>query len=601
MGLFTQLPTGLAEVDVIVAGGGTAGCVVASRLSEADPDLSILVLEGGPNNTGPTIGIPALFHANLDPATKTNLFYPANKSDNIGGRVLHVPSGGLLGGGSSTNLMMYSRGQRSDYDSWKTPGWSADEFLPFMKKLETYHGPGDRELHGYDGPIHVSRGTYNSTITEDQFIAAAEALGRHETKDLQSMDAINATERALHYISPDGKRQDAASCYLHPLLEGGKNPNLTVVLESQVIRILLDDDKTATGVEFITNPAFQPGEHHSQVVKARKLVVLSCGALGTPAVLERSGLGCPKVLEKAGITLSVDLPGVGHEYEDHHLLTYPYKTSLGPEETLDPIAQGRIDFGDLIKNQDPRLGWNGMDIAAKIRPTDDEVASLGPEFQEAWDSEFKTHPDRPLVILSGIGAFAGDPRSVEPGQYFSVTCFTPYPFSRGHVHVTGPDVSDPLDFDTGFFSNPLDIKKHIWAYKTQREIVRRMKVYRGEVAAGHPPFPAHSSARCITLDAELHGDIKNIEYSAEDDTILEQWLRENVNTTWHSLGTAKMRPLDQNGVVDGSLSVYKTKKLKIADLSIVPSNVAANTNNTALAIGEKAADILIKELGIEVA
>jgi alcohol oxidase len=260
------------------------------------------------------------------------------------------------------------------------------------------------DRHGSDGPIHVSRGTYSAMTSENGFIAAAASLGWPEIDDLHSLDAINGTQRALHYISPDGKRQDAASRYLHPLLEGGKHPNLNVVVEAQVVRVLFDEAKKANGVEFKTNPLFQPGEHETQVVKARRLVILSCGAIGTPAVLERSGVGSSQVLENAKVPLVANVPGVGFEYEDHHLLLYSYKTSLAPEETLDEVAQGRIDFGELIKNNDKRLGWNGMDIAAKLRPTDTDVARLGPDFQEAWDNEFKNTPDRPLVVLSGLSA-----------------------------------------------------------------------------------------------------------------------------------------------------------------------------------------------------
>lgn len=201
------------------------------------------------------------------------------------------------------------------------------------------------------------------------------------------------------------------------------------------------------------------------------------------------------------------------------------------------------------------------------------------------------------MVLTVI-RFPGDPSSITPGQYFAVSVFTVYPYSRGHLHVTGSSVGDPLDFSTGFFSDTgdVDIKKHIWAYKKQREIVRRMDTYRGEVAAAHPPFPAGSKAAAIETDGPLK-DMTDLEYSAEDDAVLEKWLRENVNTTWHSLGTCKMAPLDNYGVVDANLNVYGVEGLKIADLSIPPSNVAANTNNTALAIGEKAADIFIRELG----
>jgi choline dehydrogenase-like flavoprotein len=180
-----------------------------------------------------------------------------------------------------------------------------------------------------------------------------------------------------------------------------------------------------------------------------------------------------------------------------------------------------------------------------------------------------------------------------------MTIFSVYPYSRGHLHITGPNIGDRLDFETGFLTdaNGIDLKKHMWAYKKQREIARRMQTYRGEFAPGHPPFPASSKAACVETQGPLV-DVQDIEYTAEDDAILEKWLRENVSTTWHSVGTCKMAPRDKKGVVDNRLRVYGVEALRIADLSILPFNVAANTNNTALAVGEKAADIFIEDLGI---
>jgi alcohol oxidase len=192
-------------------------------------------------------------------------------------------------------------------------------------------------------------------------------------------------------------------------------------------------------------------------------------------------------------------------------------------------------------------------------------------------------------------SFPLDPINTPVGQYLSVTPFSVYPYSRGHVHITSSSINDPIDFHTGFFVDPIDITKHVWAYKTQREIVRRMATYRGELASRHPPFAADSDAACITTDKALT-NVQNIRYTAEDDAIIRKWLVANVATTWHSLGTCKMAPIEQNGVVDPNLNVYGVAGLKIADLSIAPENVAANTANTAFAIGEKAADIFIKEL-----
>lgn len=203
-------------------------------------------------------------------------------------------------------------------------------------------------------------------------------------------------------------------------------------------------------------------------------------------------------------------------------------------------------------------------------------------------------------MLLTSDSFNGDPSSVPPGQYFGVAAFTAHPYSRGHLHITGPDLADQLDFKTGYLSDAagFDIKVHMWAYKKQREIVRRMQTYRGEVASGHPPFPAGSDAACIEIDGPL-ADVHDIEYTAADDAVLARWVRENVRTTWHSLGTCKMAPLERMGVVDANLSVYGVQGLKVADLSILPHNVAANTNNMAFVVGEKAADIFIKEMGLD--
>ncbi|KAI1378542.1 putative alcohol oxidase [Hypoxylon crocopeplum] len=604
MGLYTKLPEAVNEVDVIIAGGGTAACVVAARMADADPNLSILLIEGGSNNQMPSIEYPALFLAHLAPESKTNIFYATKKSPEVADRVLILPSGGVLGGGSSTNMMMYSRAQRSDWDSWNTPGWSADDMLPYLRKLETYHGKDETSVHGRDGPIHVSYGTYGSLRIQDECIAAAKKMGWSEAEDLSDLDSINAVWRAKRFISPDGKRQDAASCYLHPRLRDEKHPNLHVLVESQVSRILLDENKRAVGVEFRPNPLFHPGDADQPLlsVKARRLVIASCGACGTPSLLERSGIGEKKVLERAGVPVVVDLPGVGNGYEDHHLLTYPYLNSLTPADTIDGLLAGRMgSYEDLMKSNHKMLGWNAQEIQGKLRPTEAEVAALGPDFQKAWDEEFKDQSDKPLGVINLLAGFPGDPRLATGDPCLSVTAFTVYPFSRGHIHITGPNLGDPVDFETGFFADPgqLDIKKHVWLYKKQRELIRRMPLYRGEMAQLHPPFAAGSSAACVDLGGNpLPPDVADIEYSAEDDAVLEKWLRENVSTTWHSLGTCKMLPRAQKGVVDSSLSVYGVQGLKIADISIAPRNVAANTNDTALAVGEKAADIFIKELAL---
>lgn len=192
-----------------------------------------------------------------------------------------------------------------------------------MLKLETYHGEDPKGVHGHDGPINVSVGTYNSDRIDKEFLAAAEKAGWPEVPDVQDLESINSVGKNKRYISTEGKRQDAATCYLRPRLNSEKYPNLHVLVESQVLRILIDDEtKRATGVELRTNPRYNPDAAGEplRVVKARKLVIASSGACGTPSLLERSGLGDSKVLNRSGVPVVVDLPGVGNGYEDHHLV-----------------------------------------------------------------------------------------------------------------------------------------------------------------------------------------------------------------------------------------------------------------------------------------
>ncbi len=204
-----------------------------------------------------------------------------------------------------------------------------------------------------------------------------------------------------------------------------------------------------------------------------------------------------------------------------------------------------------------------------------------------------------MMLCGVVNAFLADPSLVKPGQYITMGTYTAYPFSRGSIHITDKEnVIDGYEFDTGFLNAPSDLKKQLWAYKMSREIARRLPYFQGELELGHPKFPAGSKA--ALTNGSLGGDVKDIEYSEEDDRAIEDWIRGNLNTTWHSLGTCAMKPKEDGGVVDGSLNVYGTTGLKVADLSMVPENVGANTNNTALAIGERAAAIIGEELGIQV-
>ncbi|KAI1437343.1 GMC oxidoreductase [Xylaria sp. CBS 124048] len=608
MGLYKTLSDDIEEVDFIIVGGGTTACVVATRLTVADPSLSILVIEQGPDNYNePMITTPGMLFNNFLPGSRFAQIHRAGKSEHIAGRELIVPSGSVLGGGSSINFMVYTRGQRDDFDAWDATGWSADELFPFIKKLETYHGSErDEATHGYHGPVQISDGLTSAKRVVKEILRAAEEVGYPTVPDLQTLDVNNAWAPLKRYITLEGKRSDAAHMYLHPVLRDGRHPKLHVLVQSQVIRLLFDKDKRAYGVEYRANPFFQDKDAPvapvpTRTVRARKQVLMAAGPFGTPQILERSGIGNPEILKRAGVPVLVDLPGVGENYQDHHTMSYLYKATLEDHEDMTPLLSGKLSLEEALRTGDPRVGWNSIDASGKVRPTDEEVEALGPEFKAAWDRDFRNKPNRPLVYMAVYLASSSSSGLMLDGNHISISMHAAYPYSRGHIHITGPGLDDAEDFDSGFFGDPghVDRKMQLWAYKKGREIMRRLSMYRGENQLTHPPFPPTSPAYCRTLDdgeAYDHAHVEDLAYTADDDRIIEQFASENVLTTFHALGTAKMGPRDAMGVVDNDLNVYGVKGLKIVDISIAPMIVAANTGNTAFAIGEKAADIVLREL-----
>jgi alcohol oxidase len=203
----------------------------------------------------------------------------------------------------------------------------------------------------------------------------------------------------------------------------------------------------------------------------------------------------------------------------------------------------------MIASNDPQLGWNGHDVSSKLRPKPDDIEALGPEFQAAWDRDFESAPNRPHMVMGLFNAFFGDPAALpDDAEYVTTAPWCTYPYARGHIHVTGSDIDDPYDFDPQWLldENDIDLKSHIWGYKTQRAIARGMSIFRGELASGHPAFPNGSNAAVVET---AEGPIDHlVEYSPEDDTAIIDYIRENIGTSRHPLGTCKMAPREQNGV-----------------------------------------------------
>ncbi|KAJ5667398.1 hypothetical protein N7507_003262 [Penicillium longicatenatum] len=636
------------EVDIIICGGGSAGCVPAGRLANLDHNLSVLLIEGGEDNlNNPWVYRPGIYPVNMKLDSKTASFYHSRPSEHLDGRKAIVPCANILGGGSSINFMMYTRASASDYDDFQAKGWKTEELLPLMKKYETYQrASNNRDLHGFGGPIKVSFGNYTYPIAQD-FLRATESQGIPTTDDLQDLTTGHGAEHWLKWINRDtGRRSDAAHAYVHSTR--AKHSNLHLKCNTKVDRIIIEDGR-AVGVVTMSTKPLDGGEPVRRIFRARKQIILSCGTLSSPLVLQRSGVGDPAKLRRAGVKPLVNLPGVGQNFQDHYLFFSGYRAKPEVESfddflRGDPAVQKKVFEEWSLKGTGP-LATNGIEAGVKIRPTEEELNEMKkwptPEFGSGWDSYFKNKPDKPVMHYAVISGWFGDHMLMPPGKFFTMFHFLEYPFSRGSTHIKSADPYEEPDFDTGFMSDKRDMAPMVWGYIKSRETARRMGAYAGEVTSMHPHFAYNSPARALDLDLATtkayagpnhisagiqHGSWSEplkpgqpasvsslnsnrheardpIEYTKEDIEHIETWVKRHVETTWHSLGTCSMAPREgssiakHGGVVDERLNVHGVKGLKVCDLSICPDNVGCNTFSTALLIGEKCAMLVAEDLG----
>ncbi|TRM68313.1 GMC oxidoreductase-domain-containing protein [Schizophyllum amplum] len=622
------------EVDIIVCGGGPAGCVVAGRLAYADPNLKVMLIEGGANNRDdPWVYRPGIYVKNMqrDGVNDKATFYTDTmKSSHLRGRRSIVPCANILGGGSSINFQMYTRASASDWDDFKTEGWSYKDLLPLMKRLENYQKPCNNDSHGYDGPIAISNGGSVTALAQD-FLRASDAIGIPFSDDLQDCETSHASEIWAKYINRHtGRRSDAATAYVHSVTD--VQTNLFVRTNARVSRVIFEGNK-AVGVAYVParNRAHQ-GKVQETIVKARRCVVLSSGTLGTPQILERSGVGNANILRKLDLKVVSDLPGVGEQYQDHYTTLTLYRVS-NESFTLDEFLRGDKEtqkelFAEWESSPEKaRLSSNAIDAGFKIRPTEEELKTMGPEFNELWDKYFKDKPDKPVMFGSIVSGAYADHSLLPPGKYITMFQYLEYPASRGKIHITSQNPYKEPDFDSGFMNDKADFAPIRWSYKKTREIARRMDAFRGELTSHHPHFHPDSPAACKDIDIRTAKELmpngftvgihmgtwhkpgeafdaskvhEDLEYSEEDDKAIDDWVADHVETTWHSLGTCAMKPREEGGVVDGHLNVYGTQNLKCIDLSICPDNLGTNTYSSALLVGEKGADILAEELGLKI-
>lgn len=525
--------------DFIIVGGGTAGCVLANRLS-ASGQNSVLLLEAGGHGRSLWIPIPAGFSKLLVDRTY-NWQFQTEPEENTHNRVIAIPRGRGLGGSTLINGMIYVRGQPSDFDAWAQlgcHGWSFDDVLPYFRKLEDFDGAA-HPLRGRGGPFPVTEVKERPAIAE-AFIQAAREAGYARNPDYNA-----ATQDGFGYYQVNqraGRRVTAADAYLRPAMT---RRNLHVRTDTQVERIAFDGRK-ATGI------VYRRGGAEMRVL-ARREVILAAGAVHSPHLLEHSGVGDPAVLAAAGVPVRHALPGVGNNYIDHFCTRVNWRVRL--PVTLNERTRGArlalavAQYG-LTRTGILTLGTGLAHGFVRTRPE-----LIGPDVQFFFmHASYANAAERKL--------------DREPGMTIGVTQLRPE--SRGSIHLRSADPSAPPAIKPNFLSTGTDRLSMIEGMRIARRIVAQpaMARFRGVEISPGPD--------CDT-DAE--------------------WLdfaRRNGQTIYHASGTCRMGQ-GATAVVDPSLRVIGLEGLRIADASIMPTIVSGNTQAAVLMIAEKASDLILQD------
>jgi choline dehydrogenase len=519
--------------DYIVVGAGSAGCVLANRLS-ADPSIRVLLLEAGGSDRKLNVRIPSAFAKQF--RTDLDWNYQSEPEPTLIGRSIYLPRGRSLGGSSSMNSMVYIRGHRRDYDGWAdlgATGWSYPEVLPYFKRSEDNQRIND-EYHGQEGPLHVSDPSWTSELAE-RFIASGEALGISRNDDFNGaeQDGIGVMQRT----AKGGRRWSAADAFLHPVRKSREN--LAVVTGAHARRVTLDG-RRASGVEY---------DHNGRLEKARcdREVILSAGAYNSPQLLMLSGIGPADHVRSVGIEPVVDSPHVGQHLMDHPLASTTYTCT--EEVTLGDATHPKYLVEYLVGRGRGKLGSSIAEAVAHVRLQQGVPA---PDFQ----------------ILFGPAYYSDHGFRTFPGHAFSVGPVFNRPTSEGEVRLRSPDPHDPPAVRNHWLSDSAEMRAMIEGVRLAREFAESGPL---STVAGRNIDPGPG----VRSDADL-----------------EAWLRAEVQHSYHPSCTCRMGALD-DGVLDERLRVRGVEGLRVADCSVMPRITSGNTNAPAIMIGERAADLVL--------
>ena len=528
--------------DTIIVGAGSAGCALANRLS-ADPNRQVCLLEAGPEDRSPWIHLPVGIFFMMRSKT-LNWRYQTAPEPQLYNRRLFWPRGKTLGGSSSSNAMVYTRGHRRDYDHWAelgNRGWSYAELLPLFKRAQ-HQERGPSEYHGVGGPLNVADLRQQSEISQ-VFIRAAGQVGYPLSDDFNG-----AEQEGIGFYQvtqKDGQRCSSARAYLHPILQ---RPNLSILTNALARRVLIEGQR-AVGVAYLDRRG------QTVEVRARREVVLAGGAINSPQLLLLSGVGPRAELERHGIPVAHELPGVGQNLQDHLDIVVAHRdrrrASYGFALSFLPrLIKGIVDYvrhrrGFLTSNLAEAGGFVKTDLGLPL-----------PNIQYHLTS----------TILDDHG------RRIWHGYGYSLHACDLRPKSRGALTLNSADPRDPPALQPNYLSHPDDLETLLAAVKTCRKILAA------------PAFDGYRGRELFPGEA------------VQSDDELREFIRRRAETIYHPVGTCKMGH-DPLAVVDDQLRVHGLSGLRVADASIMPTLIGGNTNAPTIVIGEKAAELILAEAG----
>ncbi|MBB44636.1 MAG: choline dehydrogenase [Rhodospirillaceae bacterium] len=527
------------DYDYIIVGAGSAGCVLANRLSE-DPRNRVLLIEAGPVDRNVWIHIPLGYGKNVNNPS-VNWCYEGEPEPYCRGKKYFLPRGRVLGGSSSINGMVYVRGQVDDFNHWAqlgNKGWSFEDVLPYFKKSED-NSRGESELKGAGGLLAVSDVSEPNALC-DALIEAGSTIGIPRNNDINGLDqeGIGYHQATIR----NGRRCSAARAFLGPIK---KRNNLDIQTGALAQKILFNG-KEAASLKYIKNGV-------SQVVNVRREIILSGGAFNSPQLLELSGVGQPKILKNADIPIVHELNGVGHELQDHQIVRMKWRISQSV--TFNEKVHGlRALYSGLryLFNRSGVLSMPTLPISAFTK-TRNELAT--PDLQiQVFPGTYENLEARKL--------------DADPGVTLGATLLRPE--SRGWVHIKSNDPNEA----PAIFHNLLETEAD------RSSVASAMKICRNLMEAA--PMQKFYKEE-LTPGKDIDGDQSLLEAA-----------RDLIQSNWHPTSTCRMGK-DKNSVVDQRLRVHGLGKLRVADASIMPTTVSGNTNAATIMIGEKASDMILTD------